>query len=371
MAVFDAHAVGKTPVRLEQIGIALVAAETETGGDVERHLMAAMGNAPPRRPAVTLEHRQRAQVLDQAVAQRAIELQPVDFLAHACVADQVARVLHREQVLAGGHRIGIVLRELVLQLVVERVAGLLVPEQRKLFELPGVGDCGRKIETSVGIDRELRFAVDFRQHRLDAPHVLLQRCAADLLLDHREATIDVAAHFGAQLAEILIRVVIAAGRVHEDARIRVAIAVPLGKQSEQRPPRDLRHRVPHGHVDGADRDRALAVSAGLLVLEHRGPHLVRIEILPGVVLQRFRFRLQDARPDALANQRTLTIATVGIEPVADDRLAIAHHVGHDRDEAQRHLGEIDVCVSDRRRDGLGHFSYVDDADGRRCLDARS
>ena len=47
---------------------------------------------------------ERAQVLDQPVAQRAVELQPVAVGAHAAVADQVARVLHREQVLAGRHR---------------------------------------------------------------------------------------------------------------------------------------------------------------------------------------------------------------------------------------------------------------------------
>ena len=48
-----------------------------------------------------LEHVQRAQVFDQAVAQGAVELKVVTVRAHAAVADQVARVLHREQVLPG------------------------------------------------------------------------------------------------------------------------------------------------------------------------------------------------------------------------------------------------------------------------------
>src|SRR5204863_9607373 len=38
----DVHAVGEATERLEEIGIALVAAEAEPRGDVERHLMPAM-----------------------------------------------------------------------------------------------------------------------------------------------------------------------------------------------------------------------------------------------------------------------------------------------------------------------------------------
>ena len=39
--------------------------------------MAAVRDATARRPAVFLQHRQRPQVLDQAVAEGAVELEPV------------------------------------------------------------------------------------------------------------------------------------------------------------------------------------------------------------------------------------------------------------------------------------------------------
>jgi hypothetical protein len=51
-----------------------------------------------------VEHLEGAQVLDQAVCQDRVELEPVAVRPHARVAHQVARVLHREKVLAGGHR---------------------------------------------------------------------------------------------------------------------------------------------------------------------------------------------------------------------------------------------------------------------------
>ena len=104
VAVLDAHAVGETAIGLEQIGIALIAAEAEAGGDVERHLVAAMRDAAARRPAMGLQHRQRALIFAEPVGQRAVELQPVAIRPHAAVADQVARILVAEQVLAGRHR---------------------------------------------------------------------------------------------------------------------------------------------------------------------------------------------------------------------------------------------------------------------------
>ena len=149
---------GKPPIGLEQVGIALVAAEAEAGRDVERHLVAAVRDAARRRPAVLLEHVERAQIFDQAVGQRAVELQPVAVRPHAAVAQQVARVLMREQVLAGRHRARIELGERGLQRVVERIAGLLVPEQRIVAQHLGVGDRGLEVEAAVGVDRELRLA---------------------------------------------------------------------------------------------------------------------------------------------------------------------------------------------------------------------
>src|ERR1700686_1460468 len=59
-AVLDTNAVGETAIGLEQIGIALIAAEAETGRDIERHLVSAMRNAPARPPAPHLEDPKRA-----------------------------------------------------------------------------------------------------------------------------------------------------------------------------------------------------------------------------------------------------------------------------------------------------------------------
>src|SRR5437588_6591221 len=45
VTVLDAHPVGKAAIGLKQIRVAFVAAEPEACSDVQRHLMAAMGDA--------------------------------------------------------------------------------------------------------------------------------------------------------------------------------------------------------------------------------------------------------------------------------------------------------------------------------------
>ena len=63
----------------------------------------------------------------------------------------------------------------------------------------------------------------------------------------------------------------------------------------------------------------------------------------------------------LAHQRALAVAAIGIEAVADHRLAVAHHVGHHRDDRTGHLREVDVGVGDRRGDRDRLLPDVDDA----------
>ena len=186
------------------------------------------------------------------------------------------------------------------------------------------------------------------------------RRAADLHLHHGVAAIEIAAHLGAQRRIILARIVIAARCIDEHARIG-GDPVPLGQQPEQRLAGDLRHRVPHRHVDRADRHRAVAMPARLLVGHHAGPDAIRIEILPGRIQQRSRIGLQDARGEAFADQAALAVATIGIEPVADHAPPVALHIGHHRDQARCHLGEIDIRVADRRTDRLGDLTHVGDA----------
>ena len=183
---------------------------------------------------------------------------------------------------------------------------------------------------------------------------------ADLHLHDRVAAVEIAAHLGAQLLDALARIVVAARRVDEHARLRRAL-VPLGEQAEQRLAGDLRHRVPHRHVDGADRDRALAVPARLLVLHQRRPDAVGIEIVARVVEQRFRLGLEQPRREPLADQPALAVAAVRVEAVADDRLAVALDVGDQRHMRQRHLREVDVRIGDRRGDRHRLLADVDDA----------
>ena len=102
------------------------------------------------------QHVEGAQVLHQAVRQGAVELQPVAVGPHAAVAQEVAGILVREQVLAGRHRSGIERAERRLERVVERVAGLLVPEQRIVPQHPGIGDGGLEVEAAVGVHGEAR-----------------------------------------------------------------------------------------------------------------------------------------------------------------------------------------------------------------------
>ena len=73
------------------------------------------------------QHAECAQIFDQPVAQRAVELQPVTIGSHAAIADEVACFLHREQILAGRHRPPVDLAERGLQRVIERIADLLEP----------------------------------------------------------------------------------------------------------------------------------------------------------------------------------------------------------------------------------------------------
>src|ERR1022692_3278927 len=66
VAVLDPDAVREAAIGLEQVWIALIAAEAEAGRDIQRHLMAAMRNAAARRPALGFEHLERALIFAQS-----------------------------------------------------------------------------------------------------------------------------------------------------------------------------------------------------------------------------------------------------------------------------------------------------------------
>src|SRR5229473_4938979 len=131
-------------------------------------------------------------------------------------------ILMAEQVFAGRHRCGIEFRQRSLQLEIEGIASLLIPEQRIVAQHPGVRDRGLKIEPAVGVDGEPRLAPDLFQNSLDTHTVLRDRRAADLHLDDIVTAIEIAAHLAAQHRQALARVIIAAGGVDEYARVRDA-----------------------------------------------------------------------------------------------------------------------------------------------------
>src|SRR5207237_523001 len=83
MAVDHRAVVGKAVERVEHVRVRLVAAEPEPGRDVERHLMPAMRDAAPRRPALPAPNRdagRRADDLDR-------RLEPAQVLVERGAAD--------------------------------------------------------------------------------------------------------------------------------------------------------------------------------------------------------------------------------------------------------------------------------------------
>src|ERR1700722_1067944 len=91
--------------------------------------MTTMWNATARGPAVFFQHVQDPQIFHESVAERAVELQDVAIGPHASVADEIACVLNRKEVLARGHWAWVVFSQLCLQFIIERIAGFLVPSQ--------------------------------------------------------------------------------------------------------------------------------------------------------------------------------------------------------------------------------------------------
>ena len=113
---------------------------------------------------------------------------------------------------------------------------------------------------------------------------------------------------------------------------------------------NLGHRIPNRHIDRTDRNRALTMATGLLIAHHGFPDLVGAKDASSVK-QCVRFCLQRAWNEPLTHQCTLTIAPIRIEAITNNRLAVADDVGHDGDQTQRHLGKIDVRVTDIGFDG--------------------
>jgi hypothetical protein len=101
----------------------------------------------------------------------------------------------------------------------------------------------------------------------------------------------------------------------------LAVAVALGEVPVQRLARDLGREVEQGHVHHADRDRTLAVPAGLLVAHHDLPRPGGVQLAP-LVQEAAGLRGQQAGQDAAAQDLARAVAAVGVEAVAHEGLPI-------------------------------------------------
>ena len=193
--------------------------------------------------------------------------------------------------------------------------------------------------------------------------------AADLHLHDGVAAIEIAAHLGAQRVEVLAGIVVAAGRIDEDARIGAS-----------RPSRSASRRnsgLPAIFATASQIAMSMVPTAterspwppGFSFCIIAAQHVVRIEVVAGRRRAATAGSASSRRgAKALADQPALAVAAVGVEAVADDALAVALDVGDDGDEARRHLGEVDIGVADRRSDRLGDFGDIENANGHglRC-----
>ncbi len=133
-AVDNRAIVGEAAERREDLRIGFVAAALQADGDVERELVAAMRHAAARRPAVGLQHLDRAQILDQAVGEGRVELQDIAVGPEPAVTDQVPRILHREEILAGCEWRRVLRREGSMRQIVEGIERLFVPAQADVLD---------------------------------------------------------------------------------------------------------------------------------------------------------------------------------------------------------------------------------------------
>ena len=192
--------------------------------------MPAVRTATAWRPAVFFQHAERAQIFHQTIRQRAVELQPVAIAAHAAMANQVACVLHRKQIFTRGHRVFVMLRQLGLQLIVERIACFFVPEQAIRLQRLGVFDGGFQIKAAIGIHRQILACAHDFDHRLDAPNVIRQRITADFHLDHRVAQVEIFLHLVLQCSQILAGVIVATRSIDKHLVVHLTAVVTLSEQ---------------------------------------------------------------------------------------------------------------------------------------------
>lgn len=103
------------------------------------------------------------------------------------------------------------------------------------------------------------------------------------------AEIDEAPQFLFQASQVVVRIGVAAAGVDRYA-LRIVFRQPQASRQEamQRQAGGLGRGIPQGHVQGAHRDAAFAVAAGLLVAHHQVPGTQRIDATAVVARQAVR-----------------------------------------------------------------------------------
>ena len=279
--------------------------------------MAAVRPEGPARPPPLLQAPDDVQVSGNPVAVDGIEQEDVPVAPQPPVPIEEPGLRRGEERLARRDRMRVARRDGRVRLEVERIADVLEPPQAVGREgRRGLAAAARVVRVH-GVDRQARGGHDLGR-RLDPPEVLLERHAADLDLGARVAVVQEPAQLVGEARHVVRRVVVAAARVDRDrARGRRRTPDPLGQEAMERQVRDLGRRVPDRHVEGPDRDAALAMAAGLLARHHDAPGAERVEIRPFTVHE--IGRAQETRGEPLPDQAALGEPSDRREPVPDDR----------------------------------------------------
>lgn len=105
------------------------------------------------------------------------------------MANQVACILHGEQIFTSRHRACIDFAQSGLQFVVEWIACFFIPKQGVLRQRLAISDGCFEIKSTIGIDRQLLTWAKNFQNRLNARAVIGQTGAANFHFHDGVATL--------------------------------------------------------------------------------------------------------------------------------------------------------------------------------------
>src|SRR5262249_11154338 len=190
--------------------------------------MARMRCAALAFPAVLAEIIQDAQILDDAVAQRDIELQEIAFLAQPGVAEKIARIVAREQIFTGGNGDAALRGDIAGEIEIERMHRLLDPGEGIGLQRLEILDRLAAIEGAIAIDRKAHASFEHTKHRIDPFEVGGEARAADLDLEAAMPLVDGAAYIVAETFNIVCWTVVTTTGVNSDLAAR-ATAIAFRK----------------------------------------------------------------------------------------------------------------------------------------------